>query len=394
VPYLLAEPRLRYDSRRPAALNDLVFGDIVEGDPAGGEPSRKNFLQRLYPHGDAVRLTHEPFRPGPCVAVVGNRYAPPHLIGGLTHPITGRLNGEIRGGASVVSLFGVNAVGFVNREARPEARARIRIHGVIVDRRGRALTLLRFRDTVPQAEERPRAEPHLVVVAGHATDAGKTTCAWALVRGMQQRGLTVTVEKKTGTACCRDWLRCFADPRRGVLERPGDEVVFVPDRFPARDFVDGVGVASDVSAPTGPFVAASARYTRAFLGRQRPDIHVIELADSISHVSNARLLRSAYFRRHARTFVYASVPTHEAVAHFRDYLRALGYRRTRVLLSGPLANEPEHEMAREEITTRLGLRICRSAVHEAGRWIPETNELADGVLAEAGMPRRRHGGRR
>jgi hypothetical protein len=382
LPYVLAESELRYDPARPALLNDLVFGEIVPA-ATDAEPSKKNFLERLYPHADAVRLKHEAMPAGPCVAVVGNRYAPPYLIGGLTNPITGEVNGEIRGGTVAVSLFGVNAIGFVNREDAPEARAHIKIRGVVVDRRGQSLSLRRFRDVLGDSGRSSHPDPHLVVVAGHSTDAGKTTCAWSLVRELQAQSFAVTVEKKTGTACCRDWLRCFADPRIGALEHEGDEIIFAPDRFPARDFVDGVGVASDVSDRPGPFVAASVRYTGAFLAQYHPDFHVVELADGISHVSNARLLRSAYFRRHARTFVYASVPTHEAVAHFCAYLHALGYDGAQILLSGPLANEPRYETAREEITVRLGLRLCRSAVYEAGRWVPTGEELADAVRKEA-----------
>src|SRR5262249_14274813 len=140
---------------------------------------------------------------GPCVGVVGNRYAPPYLIGGLSHPITGRVNGEVRGGTQADGLFGVNAIGFVNAEIDGEERVGIHVRGVLVDRRGRSLNLSAFRERLPDAPD-PAPPPSLIVVAGDATDAGKTTCAWALVHGLRTRGLRVTVEKKTGTACCKD----------------------------------------------------------------------------------------------------------------------------------------------------------------------------------------------
>ncbi|MGH2362069.1 MAG: hypothetical protein ACRDGM_16205 [bacterium] len=253
------------------------------------------------------------------------------------------------------SLFGVNVIGYVNHEARPQERVRIKIHGVIVDGRGRPLNLLDFREPLPDPQTGPGPEPHLIAVAGYSSDAGKTTCAWALVSELQKRGFSVTVEKKTGTACCREWLRCYADPRIGALEHEGDELVFNPD-------------------------------TRGFFGHRRPDFHIIGLADSISHVSNSRLLRSGYFRRSLRTLVYVSIPTYEAVGHFWAYLRALGYHRAPVLLSGRLANEAQCSMARDEITARLGLPICRSAIQEDGRWIPDGGQLANAVLEES--PRR------
>jgi hypothetical protein len=379
--YLLAERVLRYDPERPAALNDLVFGEIVRVPSRSFAELKYSWVERLYPQADEIKLKNERMQPGPCVGVVANRYAPPYLIGGLTNPITGQPNGEVRGGAKVDGLLlGVNAIGYVNREIDPEERVRISVHGVAVDRHGRSVNLSWFRDTLADPVEPVTLQPPLIVVAGHSTEAGKTTCAWALVNALRRRGFTVTLEKKTGTASCRDWLRCYADPRTSALEHEGDEVVFTPNEFPARDFVDGVGVASDVSVGIRRFVPASITYTRAFLARARSDLHVIELADSLSHVSNVGLLRSRYFRQRVKTLVYAGIPTHEAAAHLLAYLRTLGYPQTQVLLSGSLANEEQYSMARDEIRQRLGLRICRSATQEDGRWIPEGSELARAVL--------------
>jgi hypothetical protein len=383
ISYLLTERDLRYDPQRLAQLNDLVFGEITQVPTRPFEQLKFNWLERLYAHADGVKLRNEIMRPGPCIGVVGNRYAPPYLIGGLTNPLTGQPNGEVRGDALVDGLFSINALGFVNREADPEERVRISVRGVVVDDRGRSVNLSRFREMLPYAPESLEPQPHLIVVAGHSTNSGKTTCAWALVSELQSRGFNVTTEKKTGTACCRDWLRCYADPRIGVLESKGDEVFFPPDRFPARDFADGLGVASDVSVGRRRFVPASVQYTRAFLAQARSDFHIIELADSISHVSNEGLLRSKYFRQQIKTLIYSSIPTHEAVAHLSAYLRGLGYHLAQVLLSGPLANEEQHDCARDEIRERLGLRICRSAIKENGRWIPEGSELVKAVLEES-----------
>ncbi|MGH2362068.1 MAG: hypothetical protein ACRDGM_16200 [bacterium] len=100
MPSLVSERDLRYDTDRSAALNDLVFGEILEARGRRFAGLTKTFLERLYLAGDAVKVKNEMIAPAPCVAVVGNRYAPPHLIGGLTNPLTGHPNGEIRAARS------------------------------------------------------------------------------------------------------------------------------------------------------------------------------------------------------------------------------------------------------------------------------------------------------
>jgi hypothetical protein len=178
-------------------------------------------------------------------------------------------------------------------------------------------------------------------------------------------------------------LRCFSDPAVCVLEKENDEASLNFEHFPARDFVDALGVASDVSVDPARFVSQSVDYTRAFLARFQPDYHVIELADSIAHVVNAMLLRSKYFREQAMTLVYSGLPTYEAAAHLRAYVSTLGHAQTPLLLSGPLANENRFDMARDEITERLGLPICRSAIAKDTRWVPAGSELANAVLARS-----------
>ena len=382
APYLLTSGSLRYDPLRTARLNDLVFGEIVQVPARSFSELKINILERFYPHDTGVRLRNEPFQLGPCIAVVGNRYAPPYIIGGLNNPFTGRSNGEIAGGTIVDSLFGLNAVGFVNREVDPGERVRIKIKGVLVDSEQRSLNLELFREILPEPAEDVTTRARWIVIAGRSTDSGKTTCAWALVSELRSQGYEVTLEKKTGTACCKDWLRCFADPAASVLEEENDEICFNLDQFPARDFVDGLGVASDVSAQPDSFVKRSVGYTRAFLSHVKPEFHIIELADSIAHVSNAMLLRSEYFRDQALTLVYSGIASYEAAAHLSAYVSALGHGRTPLLLSGALANESGFGMARDEIRERLGLTICRSAVENGNRWMPIGRELATAVLAQ------------
>jgi hypothetical protein len=386
--HLLGKGSLRYDPLRKACMNDLVFAEIVQVPSRTFEQLITNRLERLYPENAATKLRNEAFQPGPCIAVVGNRYAPPYMIGGLSNPITGELNGEVTGDVIIDSLFGVNVVGFVNREMDYEDRVRVKVKGVLVDSDQRPLNLERFREAMAAPAEN-FTSARWIVVAGRSTDAGKTTCAWGLVSGLRSLGFKVTMEKKTGTSSCRDWLRCFNHPDATVLERERDEVSFIPAQFPARDFVDGLGAVSDVSVEPDRFVAQSVDYTRAFLAHFQPDFHVIELADSIAHVSNAMLLRSNYYRQQEMTLVYSGIESYEAAAHLVAYVSSLGHGRTPLLLSGPLANENRFVMAREEIRERLGLAICRSAVEKDKRWTPLGRDLAHAVLTrfEVDAPR-------
>lgn len=403
----LAEARvLRYDPAREAGLNDLVFGEFLPV-PEGLDPSL-HWLERSRPCGPALAdIELSPLQEGPCVGVVGNRYAPPHLWGGLFHPVTGACNGVVRGGVKIDSLFGVNCLGFTNDG--PEIRPRVRVLGTLVDRTGRSLSLQDFREPWTPGPDRirerqmehpefgrqsdsrssaPSGECRLIVVAGHSTDAGKTMCARALVRGLRARGFTVTVEKKTGTACCRDWLSCLLDRTLA----PPDEPAAAPFRMTldlgrtgGSDFVDALGVASDVSIDPHHFARESAAYTARKLDGPDSAFHVVELADGISHITNHTLLAEPAFRWRIAALVYCPLPSAEATAHFLVHAAGLGLSPgTPVLLSGPLANEARHRLARLEVEHRWRTPVVPSATLTRAGWEPLGDDLAAALLDALG----------
>lgn len=417
---LLGSPEIRYDPQLEAGLNDLVFGELLPTPLPTSLPndqSEHNWLERCR-QGESgqVEIELSGLTSGPCLGVVGNRYAAPYLIGGLHHPITGSTNGAIRGGVEVDSLFGVNVLGFVNQGVPPEQRVKVRILGTAVDSSGRAWNLRSFREpwekdlfagvsrSQPEELNRDVAEPgasgagcRQIVVAGHATNAGKTLCARALVRGLRARGYSVTLEKKSGTACCRDWLSCLLDRTLIPPIRPGAAPTRISinlhDRT-ARDFVDTLGVVSDVSLPPHRFARESARFTVQYLQQAGSDFHVVELADGSCHTSNRALLETAEFRSRIAALVYCPLPHPEAVAHFLDFWARLGPpANTPVILSGPLANEPRYQLERLEVRHRLGTAVIPSAVPEGDGWEPSGEELAAFVVEalEPGRLERRRG---
>jgi hypothetical protein len=396
---------LRYDPDREAGLNDLVFGEFLPV-PAGLDPSLY-WLERSRPRGPAVAdIELSRLQEGPCVGVVGNRYAPPYLWGGLFHPLTGARNGAIRGGVEVDSLFGVNCLGFTNDG--PDIRPRVRVLGTLVDRTGRSISLQAFREpwtpgparsgqrqmgspNSDQSDVRstaPSGQCRLIVVAGHCTDAGKTMCARALVRGLRARGFQVTVEKKTGTACCKDWLSCLLDR---TLAPPADaaaapiRVTVDLERAGGSDFVDALGVASDVSIAPDRFARESAAYTARRLNRPDPAFHVVELADGITHTTNQALLAEPAFRRRIAALVYCPLASPEATAHFLVHAARLGLPPgAPVLLSGPLANEARHRMARFEVEYRWRIPVVACATLTEAGWEPLGDDLAAVLLKALG----------
>ncbi|GAB4252624.1 MAG: hypothetical protein Kow00109_28250 [Acidobacteriota bacterium] len=381
-------PLVRYDPEREGRLNEVVFGEILEpicAHPAAGELSMLETIQPKDPSfsGDLEVHYCAPARPGFCLGILGNRYATPYVLGGLEHPVSGKPNGVVRGGTVVDSLFGVNCLGFVNAGIPPEERVQVRIHGVLVDGEGRPVNLRRYRRRPAEAARRCGRRTRQVVVGGYATDAGKTTCARALFQGLQTLGLTVTLEKKTGTACCKDWLSCLYDRDLDPREPGASQAFTVPlPREPrqAFDFVDTLGIASDVSLPTATFVEEASAFTAAYLAGRPADVHIVELADGFAHTRNQALLADSLFQGLTDLLIYNPLPYPDAVGHFFTFLERIGWPAHKpVLLSGPLANEPRHAMVLDEVVHRYQAKVVPCARREGDRWRPWPDPIAHAV---------------
>ncbi|HRR26015.1 MAG TPA: hypothetical protein P5300_04890 [Acidobacteriota bacterium] len=381
---------LRYDPEREAGLNDIVFAEILEPIPAGCSVKNASTLERLVLGREAdLELEYLGVRSGLCLGAVGNRYASPFLIGGLQHPITEISNGVVQGGVLVDSLFGVNCLGFVNAGIPPQERVRVLVHGVLVDRNARRWNLRRLPryPCVPGLTTEDRRSRQ-IVVGGFATGVGKTLCVRALARELRSRGYRVTMEKKSGTACFRDSLACLLD--RDVRLPTGGEA---PCRFrvqrrqpEAFDFVDTLGVVSDVSLPTLDFVRETVAFSLQYLRSCPADIHLVELGDGLGHSRNLALLQDRTFQALTDVLVYNPLPYPEAVLHFRSFLRGIEWPETKPLfLSGPLANEDEYDMVREEIEHRCQLKVLPCARPGPMGWEPSAEDLAGHVLRSLGL---------
>lgn len=382
VPRFLNDPEIHYDPWRRAGLNDLFFGEIVQVPAFNSYPLQSNILETVKSHDNTLILRREIFHPGPCVGVIGNRYAPPYMIGGLEHPITRKSNGVIQGGSVVNSLAGLGPVGIVNDKNEFCDEVLIKVHGVLTDKQGRSMNLNQFTETLPEPDVQIHSKPFIIVAAGYSTDSGKTTCACALSAELRQRGYKVTAEKKTGTTSCKDLFNLFSESGEDFHTTWDNDVPYNPASFLARDFVDGLGIISDVSMDPQRFVSSSIQYTRKLLSYWQPDIHIIELADGLAHVSNVALMSSDFFRQHVDFFIYCSSPTHEAVSHFSTYLREVIKYSGTFIVSGPLANESCYSMARQEVEERTRVPVIRSARLDDGLWMPEGQELAAAVEKE------------
>ena len=56
LPSLLDAGDLRYDPDRSAAMNDLVFGEILDAFGRPADTPAVNYVERLYQAGDAVKF--------------------------------------------------------------------------------------------------------------------------------------------------------------------------------------------------------------------------------------------------------------------------------------------------------------------------------------------------
>ena len=145
--------------------------------------------------------------------------------------------------------------------------------GIVADAAGQPLNLKRF-SLAPAASAPHR--PTILAVVGTSMNAGKTTTAAALVRGLCLNGMTVAVGKVTGTGAGGD---------RWAYVDAGAALVL--------DFSD-FGYASTYGVATADLTALLDDLVNA-LAEVRPDAIVIEVADGLFFADTADLVRSDAF---------------------------------------------------------------------------------------------------
>lgn len=208
--------------------------------------------------------------------------------------------------------------------------------GLLADSAGRPLNLSRWAASAPASSGRPT----VIAVCGTSMNAGKTTTAASLIRGLKRAGLRVGAAKVTGTGSGGDlWAMVDAGAK------------------PAMDFTD-VGHASTFQVPEPELVRVAVALLD-HLAAAEVDAAVIEVADGLFQAETAALLSAPAFTDRLDAVLFAAGEAAGA-AHGVDWLRRRGLPVvgvTGLLSASPLA--------------------AREAVAATGAPVLTTHELSD-----------------
>jgi hypothetical protein len=214
--------------------------------------------------------------------------------------------------------------------------------GLLADPLGQRLNLRA--GALPPLPPRPGSRPVTIAVVGAAMNAGKTTTAAQLVRGLARAGLQVGAAKVTGTGAGGDlWMLTDAGAS------------------PVLDFTCA-GLPSTYRVGTGEVLRTFTELTDR-LAAEGCDTVVLEVADGIYQEETAVLLQSPTFATRVDALLFAASDALGACA-------GVGWLRDRGLLplavSGVVSSSP---LASREAESATGLPV----------WT--TTQLADGGAA-------------
>jgi hypothetical protein len=226
----------------------------------------------------------------------------------------------------------------IARHSKTRAPTRIQPIGLLADRNGRALNLSRF--ALPETMVAWR--PTVIAVCGTSMNAGKTTTAAHLIKGLRRSGLRVGATKVTGTGSGGDvWSMADAGAQ------------------PVYDFTD-MGHATTFKVEPEELERIALQLIN-HLSAARAEVVVLEIADGLFQTETAALLSSPAFSARIDAVVFAAGDAMGA-AFGVDWLR----RRNLpvVAVSGVVTASP---LGREEAIAATGLPV----VH--------INQLSDGA---------------
>lgn len=348
----LAAAKQSYTTRR------LALEQVSQLLTAGAAPEAGDLLlarvDKLGQHGalqgtGGRRIT---LFPGDEIIVAyGNRYAPDQFEALVPSDL---------GPCDLVAGGGV-AAKMKCSHARMKAPTRITPIGLLADAAGRALNLADF--ALPAVTGEPRA-PVTIGIVGTSMNAGKTTTAAYLVRGLRAAGLRVAAAKVTGTGAGGDaWLMRDA----GACE--------------VLDFTDA-GFASTYQAKIGDIVDGAQRILDALAGAGA-EVAVVEVADGLLQRETSALLSRAEAARLFNVLVFAAQDSMGAVAG----IEWLEQRALRVeALAGVLTTAPLGSREAAAATGFTPLTLAElSAPDEALRLFERARSARDAdVAARAG----------
>ncbi len=212
------------------------------------------------PHGRRVWL----YRGDRLVLAAGARYAtaqyraePPSALGACHLVAAGGI-------AACVS----------DRNSQVKPATELFIEGVLADAEGVPLNLKRFQQLPPSSLS--SQGPPLLMVVGSDMDAGKTTTACAVIRGLSNAGYRVQGAKLTGTGAGPDYWRMYD---AGAID--------------VADFVDA-GFASTVGATPVQMIDVLSRIGRRAM-QQQADVMVVEVADGLLQPDTEALMSTPEF---------------------------------------------------------------------------------------------------
>ncbi len=271
----LALAKAAYTTRR---VDKGAIRTLIE---AGVQPRPGDLLlARVIKIGHHKRLELEHGRLAPLfegdeiVVCYGHRYAPDQF------------EAEVPEGLEECHLVAAGGIAALCLSRHSSARAPTVIQplGLLGDDAGRPVNLADWA-LPPTAIQRPR--PFVVAVAGTSMNAGKTTSAAHLIKGLVRSGLKVGAAKVTGTGSGGDrWLMKDA----GALE------VF--------DFTDA-GFVSTYRASLAEIEEIQVRLI-AHLRNSGAEAIVLEIADGLFQQETAALLQSPRFQANVDTILFAA----------------------------------------------------------------------------------------
>ena len=222
------------------------------------------------------------------VLCYGNRYAPDQF--------EAYVPGDL--GPCQMAAAGGVAGRVVASHARMKAPTEITPLGLLADRHGKVINLNRY-------ALRPRGaqvSAPIFAVVGTSMNAGKTTAAAYLVRGLAQSGLRVGAAKVTGTGAGGDLWHMTDAGAAAVLD-------FTYAGHATTYLADDAALQEIFLTLTGELDAGGA------------DAIVIEIADGLNQTETARLVTSPLFRQRVSAIVFAAADAMGAKAGYDWLLR-------------------------------------------------------------------------
>ena len=246
-----------------------------------------------------------------------------------------------------------------NRHASMKRPTRIRPLALLADANDQVLNLDRFGLATAA---RTALAPYTVVVVGTAMNAGKTTAAANLVRGLIAAGARVGSAKVTGTGAGGD--------RWSVIDAGA---------APALDFTDA-GVPSTFGLPADKVLDVF-EHLHDHLAAAGVDVAVIEVADGLLQAETAELVANPRFQARVDSTLFAAGDALGATAGVQLATR-LGL--DVIAVTGALTASP---LAIRETRCNIDLPVVSREDLASGDWLPpwDATHFADcGVLRDRG----------